>query len=73
MALAALPHSQAARDSESYHHEEAPSRSLRSTFEDDEQMTPKWPSSSASSLKYKTIMLKVSGEALQVGGELLMF
>jgi hypothetical protein len=65
--LAALPHSQAARDSESYHHEQAPSRSLTNFTEDDEPAIHLRRAGQASSrLKWRTIMLKVSGEALQV-------
>ena len=68
-ALAALPHSQAARDSESYHHEQAPSRSLTSFAEDDEpanHLRRAGQATASSPLKWRTVMLKVSGEALQV-------
>lgn len=71
----ALPHSQAARDSESHHHDQAPARSMTSFDDDDVSRLAlegqfSMPDSSRK-LKYKTIMLKVSGEALQVGCFLL--
>ena len=73
-ALSALPHSQAARDSEAHHHDQAPLRSFTS-FDDDEMAGVAMAATgcerlfggASRKLKYKTIMLKVSGEALQVG------
>ena len=62
----ALPHSQAARDSESFHHEQAPRRSFTSYDEDERIFALKAKNSSVQNLRFKTIMLKVSGEALQV-------
>ena len=62
----ALPHSQAAREAESYHHEQAPRRAFTSYDDDERQLARKATSSSTQNLRYKTIMLKVSGEALQV-------